>query len=148
MSSIKINASIDDRQVRQLFRQLIERGQNPRPAFQEIGEAMILSTEDRFRAERDPDGNRWQALSPRYRRRKKGHKILTERSRLRNSIIYRAMTDQVEWGTNVIYAAIHQLGGTIKHATHSTDMPARPYLGLSGNDRETIISILNKHLLG
>ena len=61
-------------------------------------------------------------------------------------------------GTNVIYAAIHQLGGVIKAKTakgliftpvgenapvivKSVTMPARPYLGVSAGDEEGIIEI-------
>jgi len=183
MSSILIKSAFNDKPIQYYFDRLAERGANMKPAFQSIGESMLISTEDRFRAERDPNGNPWEPLSDKYARRKKGPKILTQRNRLRNSIIYRASNDQVAWGTNVIYAAIHQFGGTIEHAArsqqayfkqnkrtgevgnrfvkkarsnfsqwvtigaYSTTMPARPYLGISDDDKRHIVRILREHLI-
>ena len=64
-------------------------------------------------------------------------------------------------GTNVIYAAIHQLGGKIvpKNATHlvfrlatgvvlakSVTLPARPYLGISDDDQEMIADTVFRFL--
>src|SRR5581483_2517894 len=35
------------------------------------------------------------------------------------------------WGTDLIYAGIHQHGGTIQRGDHTITIPARPYLRLS-----------------
>ncbi|MGL4885387.1 MAG: phage virion morphogenesis protein, partial [Aeromonas veronii] len=59
------------------------------------------------------------------------------------------------WGSNRIYAAIHQFGGVIKAktsqglaftlangdgvVTQSVTMPARPFLGINKDDEEDIV---------
>ena len=113
MSGIKVELDVDDQEFRQAMRLFVERGQKLRPAMKSIGEAMLRSTEERFRSERDPQGKAWAPLSPAYAKRKQGTKILTESSALR-SIVFKASEKGVTWGTNRIYGAIHQLGGTIK----------------------------------
>ena len=45
---------------------------------------------------------------------KKGGQTLTDTARLRQSITHRADAAGVEVGSNVVYAAIHQFGGTIR----------------------------------
>ena len=42
--------------------------------------------------------------------------------------------DSVEAGSNLVYAAIHQAGGTEDMAPRNAAIPARPYLGLSDDE--------------
>lgn len=114
MSGIKIELELQDEAFRKAMLDLAARGRSLRPAFKSIGEAMLVSTENRFRDQKGPDGQSWAPLSKRYLKKKKGPKILTESSRLRGSIAYKVGDRDLAWGTNVIYGAIHQLGGTIK----------------------------------
>jgi phage virion morphogenesis protein len=113
MSGIKVTIESNDQLFASMMRGIAARGKSLRPAMASIGEQMLLSTEQRFADQRDPDGQPWAPLSKRYAKRKKGDKILTERGALRR-INYRATDAGVAWGTNRIYGAIHQLGGTIK----------------------------------
>lgn len=88
-----------------------------------IGEYQIRSTQDNFRNETSPDGDKWLPLAPSTRRRKTRNKdkILTESTRLRRSINY-AVTDGgqvVRIGVKLAYARIHQYGGRIKLAARS-----------------------------
>lgn len=87
----------------------------------DITAAMLLSTQRRFEAEADPEGTAWPRLKPRTAaRRAKGRgnkpanpKILRDSNRLYSSIIGQSSARSAEVGTNVIYAGIHQDGGTI-----------------------------------
>jgi len=113
MSGIRINYTIQDQPVRQLLAKLLRAGKNLQPAMKSIGEYLLRATEERFSQEQDPQGRPWTPLAAATRKRKKGPKILTESGRMRGSIVYRAFKDRVVVGTNVVYAAIHQLGGEI-----------------------------------
>lgn len=52
----------------------------------------------------------------------------------------------VEWGTNVVYAAIHQFGGAAGRKDRRVTIPARPFLGVSNEDRTELLAIINDHL--
>ena len=71
-----------------------------------------------------------------------------------NSIDYAAGADQVETGSGLIYASVHQDGATIKAKdakalafmigneqvfAQSVTIPARPFLGLSADNAEELI---------
>lgn len=91
------------------------RAEHPRAMFEDIGAALVTSTQRRFEQGRAPDGNPWP---PSLRALATGGKTLIESARLMQSITFNASDTRVEVGTNVEYAAIHQRGGTI-------DQPAR-----------------------
>ena len=127
----------------------------------------------RFRDQADPDGRPWQALKPSTVAAKaaRGHSpaILRARGHLADTIRYQADEGGVRIGTNRIYGAIHQLGGkTAPHvirpkskkalawpgARHpvrgvnhpGSEIPARPFLGISRQDRDRILEIVTDHL--
>lgn len=112
------------------------------PVFQDIGEAMLNRTRERFNSQTAPDGTPWAALSPGYKKRKKRNKdkILTLYGRLRGTLNYRAGPREVRIGTPLIYGATHQFGDQQRH------IPARPFLGLSQSDEQELLDILNDHL--
>ena len=60
--------------------------------FSAIGEALMISTAERFDREEAPDGTPWEPLSPKYRQRKMRifgeDKILRSRGYLRDTIRY------------------------------------------------------------
>lgn len=114
-----------------------------------IGEIGVDSTKKRFLNEQAPDGKEWK---PSRRGAAEGH-TLRDSLELYNRFAYEATPDSVAWGTNVIYAAIHQFGGTRppKNAqalafqgfngavvTKKVTMPARPFLGVNDADRNKI----------
>lgn len=194
MGGATIRIEVDDRPVVDALNRLVAASADLRPVLKVIGEHMVQSTELRFDRQTTPDGAQWAPLSPQTRASKKHAKILTESQRLRRSIVYQVTGDgAVEVGTNVVYAAIHQFGGTIERAAHSSwghlrvdargrlirqgsqgksanlavfakashkrktqvkftvgahgiEIPARPFLGLSIEDRQTILEDLNDYL--
>lgn len=94
-----------------------------RPTMSAIGAAMLFSTQRRFETKTAPDGQPWRPLAPRTAREraKRGRSpsdILRDTGRLYQSLTYQVSasgsTATVEWGSNVVYAAIHQFGGTIE----------------------------------
>lgn len=125
-----------------------------------IGEAMISGVQQRFTDQVDPQGNAWKPT------RRGGH-ILSDTARLRNSIDKAVTNDGVMVGSNLPYALIHQMGGTIKPkngdylrfrtaigfvSVKQVVIDARPYLGLSQDDieeiRETIADFLGEAFRG
>jgi len=182
MSNVNIDMTYDDSEVQKLFAEMLARGRNTETAMKDIGEAMLISTDKRFRSQVDPQGQPWVPLRPRTLKRKRNKKTLTERGYLRGSIAYDASKDRVAWGTNSPYGAIHQHGGEIKKkarnqtlafnkrgrflsraaagrrkrgaigvaftsiGAHTVNIPARPYLGVSREDRVIILRILRRHL--
>lgn len=153
MAGVAIDVRIEDWGVQQAFTQLITIMGNTTPVMAAIGEGLVSSTHRRFVAQKSPDGMKWAPLHPAYRAIKRNSRILTESGRLRGSINAQASNDMVRVGTNVIYAAIHQFGGTIVPRSarflffrlssglvqaSSVTLPARPFMGISSEDEEMI----------
>ena len=156
---------------------------DPRPMLAEIGARLEATTRERFESEREPGGAPWL---PSQRAQREGGQTLTDSGRLRASITHVVRGSgagaEVLVGTNVVYAAIHQFGGTVKRAARTqtlafnaagrflsrrnarrrragsirvafarigegeTEIPARPFLGLSDGDSAAILRIARKHL--
>ena len=133
--------------------------QHPAPLLRQIGVFLQHSTQDRFNAGADPQGNAWAPLLPAYAAIKRGPSILVGSGMaggLQGSITFATGASSVTVGSNRIYAAVHQFGAVIKpvkakflafrlaggvvHAS-SVTIPARPYLGLSKADEEEIAEL-------
>ncbi|MEO5327301.1 MAG: phage virion morphogenesis protein [Magnetococcus sp. THC-1_WYH] len=140
-----ITLTVDQSGLDHLFGVLTQAADDLTPAMSAIGEYLITATQDRFDLQQDPQGAAWSPLSSATKDRKRIDKILTESSRLRDSISYQASPNEVRVGTNVIYAAIHQLGGETGRG-HSVTIPARPYLGLSETDLDHITETVRDYL--
>jgi phage virion morphogenesis protein len=130
------------------------------PVMRAIGTGLVADTHDRFDAAQDPDGGAWAALNPDYAATKRGPGILRESAMsggLQGSITYRASRTDVTVGTNKVYGAIHQFGGVINSKsggllvfkiggklvkTPSVTIPARPFLGISREDSEMILDVV------
>lgn len=82
-----------------------------------------------------PDGEAWAAWSPAYAEgRKKGKKLLDDSGALITSMAWDVTSDDLRVGSNLIYAALHQFGGTDDMAPGAAAVPARPFLGVSPDD--------------
>ncbi|MEW6595659.1 MAG: phage virion morphogenesis protein [Thermodesulfobacteriota bacterium] len=172
-ASINIVSRIDDREVAKALERLHRRAERMAPAFKSIGEALLRSTQDRFSSQVDPDGRPWQKLKPSTvagkAARRHSPKILRQRGYLADSIRYQANERGVRIGTNRIYGAIHQFGGKTgahvirprnkkalawpgaRHPARAvnhpgSDIPARPFLGLSRQDRDRVVEVVADHL--
>lgn len=128
--SIELELNTAETQARLLA--LIERMDNRRRFFADVGQLLVDSTHERFRSQTGPDGKPWTPLRPntikaREKRGRSAIRILSERGLLSGSINYRTTNDSVSIGAVPEYAAIHQLGGTINKAAGTRWMAGRRF---------------------
>ena len=105
-----------------------------------------------------PDGTDWPE---RDARNPNDSALLNLSGALVESIDADAGPDTAIWGSNLVYARIHQLGGTIvpKHApalvfdvddgvvwAMKVDIPARPYLGYGAPERQAVEDVIEAWL--
>jgi phage virion morphogenesis protein len=151
MTGVTLRVDIDEDGVSSALSDLIERGDDLTPLMDSIGMGLEASITERFNETSvAPSGAPW---TPSIAAREEGRRTLINSGNLRDSITHRAGRDEVEVGSNVIYAAIHQFGGTIKAKTskglrfkigdrfvtkNEVTIPARPFLGVSESDRDLI----------
>lgn len=84
-----------------------------------------------------PDGTPWPAWSANYAaRRGGGHGLLEGNGDLLDSVVSDSGDDWAEWGSNLVYFAIHDQGGTDDMPPAPAAVPQRQMLGLSP-DNET-----------
>ena len=127
-----------------------------------VGREIQSQTRHRIRTEKtSPEGAEWPA-------NRRGASILHLTGALWDSIDYRATMDQVHVGSARIYARIHQFGGTIKAKNgkalamggrtgrggrkamawaQQVTIPARPFLGVSEQDKRNILDVVREYLL-
>lgn len=131
----------------------------PSKLMKAIGASLESSTKRRFRSNVGPDGAPWK---PSVRARLKGGRTLFEHGHLRDSITSDGDDEKAVVGTNLIYGPIHQFGGVIRPKTASAltfnipgvgwrrvakvTIPARPYLGISNDDRDEIASQVERYI--
>lgn len=154
MAGAGVQIRHDDAEVQEAFRKLRANLVRTQPAMDEIGAAMVTSTQQRFEDERDPDGAPWPPLAESTRRKVSRGRLRGGANKLRvsgllyQSITHTATPKEVEVGTNRIYAALQQLGGTPSMRNPGARaVPARPYLGLSDADQTEVVRILADHLM-
>jgi phage virion morphogenesis protein len=166
-----IRIDIDDAGVLAALEQLRARAADLKPALADIGELLAESTKRRFGASTGPDGRRWAqnsqvtilqylgrykgsytkkgALSSKGAARSASKKPLIGETRsLSTQIYYRLTGDGVEVGSPMIYAAVQQFGARAKAFGRAPwgDIPARPFLGLSEQDRADLLDLLADYL--
>jgi phage virion morphogenesis protein len=116
MAGVTLTIEVDGDDALKELAGYVERARNPRGMFENIGASLVTSTQHRFEEQHGPDGSPWP---PSLRVIANGGKTLVLSARLMRSITSQASARGVEVGTNVIYAAIHQLGGTIQQAART-----------------------------
>lgn len=114
-------------------------------AHKRIAEYGVSSTKSRFAEQRGPDGRRW---IPSERALRTGGQTLVDTARLRNSITAESDAAHAAWGTNVVYAAVHQYGNVIVRGRRGGGNPARPFVGINSADRAEIREIVSDTLGG
>ena len=136
-----LSIQYSDRDIRDRLQRLQRKVGDLTPAMKNIGEALLLSTDQRFETETDVQGRDWQPLSARTINQKQRDrrilKVLQSTGLMRSRTSYRAERDQVIVGNNDEKAAKHQLG---------IGVPKREFLGVSDEDNIEILSILNSYL--
>jgi phage virion morphogenesis protein len=96
----------------------------PSELQRDIGELLLIIHQARFRAQQAPDGTPWQPLSPAYRKRKRKNqdKVLTLDGHLRNTLRYQLDGDDLLFGSDRPYGAIHQFGGKIQRQARTSQL--------------------------
>jgi phage virion morphogenesis protein len=125
-------------------------GERPRPIWDALGQYGESSTRLRFPRQQDPDKKRWV---PSIRARVSGGQTLVHKARLMRSITHNASNSGTSWGTNVIYAGVHNDGKTIKAKSgalrfripgggfatvKAVKMPQRAFIGINADDAKEI----------
>lgn len=134
---------------------------NKKALMASVGEALVSGTIQRFNNEESPNGEKWEKSG---RAIAEGGQTLSDTAHLRKSIDFAATPAQVMIGSNLLYARIHQLGGTIKPKkgkklkfkgkdgkdvfVSEVNMPARPYLGVSKTDMDEVRETMAEFIKG
>lgn len=133
---------------------------DPEGLNKKIGEVLVSSTKQRFEDEKAPDGTDWPKS---IRAASSGGQTLSDKGHLKNSFSYQASSENVEMGTNIKHAHVHQDGMEIKRKTakylrfqinggwvkkKKVVIPKRPFLGISDDDMEEIDGTIVDHLEG
>jgi phage gpG-like protein len=141
---------------------LVEAGEDLSEFNDALGLVLESNTIDRFDRETAPSGARWEKS---MRAEVEGGKTLTDTARLKGSIAYEANANEIRVGTNVIYGAIHQLGGVIRakaggklkfqlpgglgfRSVAQVVMPVREYLGFGAEDRSDAAALFEDFFAG
>lgn len=108
-----------------------------------IGQLLWSSTRQRIATEKQgPQGEVWNPWSEDYAAtRHGGHSLLQGRGDLHDSLINISQGLVASVGVHVAYGAIHQEGGQAGR-NKSVTIPARPYLGMSDEDRNAITKLV------
>lgn len=165
---MQVEVKIEDKEVKEALKKAAERIGDLTPVMRTIGEVVRTSIERNFIASGRP---KWK---PSGRVKKKGGQTLSDSGVLRrsfsvNEAIIRATRNSVSVGTNVKYAAIHQLGGrTRAHDIRPKNkkalrtpfglfrkvrhpgsvIPARPFLMVQDEDWTEIEHTINDYIMG
>jgi len=144
MATIELN----DEEIRRALSNLLATSGNLNPVLSEIGEYLIESTKQRFGSLTGPDGERWEDNSPVTVERKGRNQPLTEYGSLGEQVHAQLLgNNTLAVGSTMEYAAMMQFGGSRSEFPNLWgDIPARPFLGISGDDKTKILDIIAAHL--
>ena len=161
MANVKIEFDLSGiKEARAKLERLQEATSDLRPLLEAIREDLLLSHDERARDQVDPQGHTWKALDPLYAKTKRGGRILHASGRML-SLASRVEGDTVVIGTNAEYAAAHQFGATIRpkakkalrfnmggkwFTKKSVTIPARPFLGVSEQDKKDMVEAVQDYL--
>ena len=139
---------VDNKEVESRLLDLAKRSENLRPLMKNIAGIFAYSTEENFKEEGRPD--KWTELSESTIKQRTKNKqwpgmILQISGQLASSVNTYYDDDSAVMGSNLEYAAIHQLGGQAGK-NKSVEIPARPYLQLTPDDFEEILSMTENFL--
>ena len=148
MSYKPIEIKIDNNDVERKLLELAQKSENLRPLMKNIAGIFASATEENFKNEGRPD--KWTELSEatkkqRTKQKKWPGQILQVSGQLASSISTQYDDESAVIGSNLDYAAIHQLGGQAGK-NKKVEIPARPYLFLTEDDNQEILSECEKYL--
>ena len=151
-----IEISLDDTAITDALRRLGATLTDMSPVMQEIAEGLQKSTQDRIMAGQSPDGTsfapRSQVTLARYEKKGwsfRGPLMLT--GTMQSQIFAEADSTLARIGSNALQAAVMQFGRPQGASRKSPpipwgNIPARPFLGLSVQDKTDVLAIAAKAL--
>ena len=148
MSEKPIEIEFDNKEVHEKLLNLAKRTENLRPLMKNIAGIFASATEENFKNEGRPD--KWTELSEatkkqRTKQKKWPGQILQVSGQLASSISTQYDDESAIIGSNLDYAAIHQLGGQAGK-NKKVEIPARPYLKLTDDDFNEILDATEHYL--
>ena len=149
---VRIDITIDDTEARRALDRIAGVVEDLGPAMREIAGHLADSTAESFERQSAPDGTPWAPLTEgtKRQRRRKGYRdgpILERSGDLISSIVSDSDATTAIAGTNLEYAARHQLGFEGPDALgRPIDTPARPFLGLWPEHEDLIVESIRRHL--
>ena len=148
MSDKPIKIKIDNKDIERKLLELAQKGENLRPLIKNIAAIFASATEENFKNEGRPD--KWTELSEatkkqRTKKKKWPGQILQVSGQLASSISTQYDDESAIIGSNLDYAAIHQLGGQAGK-NKKVEIPARPYLKLTDDDFNEILDATEHYL--
>lgn len=112
-----------------------------------IGGLIESQTRRRFDERRAPDGAAWPSWSPAYAStRRAGQTLLVASGAFRDSVAWTLSGDALTVGSNLVFAALHQEGGSDDMAPGPAAVPARPWLGVSPDNIREIQDVIGDWL--
>ena len=148
MNDKPIEIKIDNKDVERKLLELAQKSENLRPLMKNIAGIFASATEENFKNEGRPD--KWTELSEatkkqRTKQKKWPGQILQVSGQLASSISTQYDDESAVIGSNLDYAAIHQLGGQAGK-NKKVEIPARPYLKLTDDDFNEILDATEHYL--
>ena len=148
MSEDPIEIKLDNKEVEKKLQELAKKASDLKPLMKNIAGIFASAAEDNFAEEGRPD--KWIDLSEvtKKQRKKIGKypgQILQVSGQLASSVNTYYDNDSAVIGSNLEYAAIHQLGGQAGRNKKVTIL-ARPYLKLTDDDLEEVLTATERHL--
>jgi len=147
--SDNIEIRIDNKAVEEALLKVASKCEEMKPLMKNIAGIMADAVEENFEQEGRPA--KWQELaeSTIKKRKKTKHwpgRILQVEGQLATSITTQYDSESAVIGSNLEYAAIHQLGGNAGKGKKVT-IPARPYLSLNSTIVGEILSATEQYLI-
>ena len=166
-----IKIEVSDQGVNQALTRLANTTQHLPTVLDLIGDMLVDSTRQRFATSTGPDGQRWapnsQVTILRYLSKYKGsygkktgkltktgagramskRPLIGESGDLSRQIYSKIDGNTLYIGSTMIYSAMQQFGGKkSQYPSLWGDIPARPFLGLSDQDRNNILDTISDYL--
>lgn len=147
----KVDIQFTSGTVLQVLDSLLDKLDDLSEPMNDIAAVLESATESAFEAEADPvTGQAWASLSDAYLKanpKRQGGKILqASAGGLAASVTADSGDFWAAIGSNKIYAAIHQFGGSDDMPAGPAGIPERPYLGVSLEDEQSMLGILGEYL--
>lgn len=147
----KVDIQFTNGTVLQVLDSLLDKLDDLSEPMNDIAAVLESATESAFEAEADPTtGQAWASLTDAYLKanpKRQGGKILqASAGGLATSVTADSGDFWAAIGSNKIYAAIHQFGGTDDMPAGPAGISARPYLGVNREDEQSILGFLAAYL--